>query len=84
MHTQLVDFSTKGDIAERLDQIGWGIFLTMIATIWLLPAVPEGTWLIGTGVLLLLLNAIRFRIGVRWSWISVALESSRWRLVSAT
>jgi hypothetical protein len=73
MNTQQVDFTEKGDLAERLDQIGWGVFLIMIATIWLLPGVPQGTWLVGTGVLLLLLNAVRSRMGVRWSGISVAL-----------
>ncbi len=73
MNTQQVEFSNKTDLGVRLDQIGWGVFLIMIAVIWLLPAVPEGTWLIGTGVLLLLLNAIRLRIGIPWSGISVAL-----------
>jgi hypothetical protein len=59
--------------AKRLDQIGWGIFLVMIGVIWLVPGVPQGTWLIGTGVLLLVLNAIRSRLGVQWIGVSVAL-----------
>jgi hypothetical protein len=37
------------------------------------PGVPQGTWLIGTGALLLLLNAIRFRKRIRWSGASTAL-----------
>jgi hypothetical protein len=37
------------------------------------PAVPEGTWLIGTGALLLLLNTIRFVSGIPWSGVSTAL-----------
>jgi hypothetical protein len=46
---------------RRLDDLGWGMFLVMTGTLWLMPAgsVPEGTWLVGTGVLLLGLNAIR-------------------------
>ena len=47
---------------SRLDEIGWGLFLMMIGTIWLVPSVPQGTWLIGTGVLLLALNAIRYGV----------------------
>lgn len=73
MAIQHVDFSDDSGRAGRLDQIGWGIFLIMIGTIWLVPGVPQGTWLIGTGILLLALNAIRSRSGIPWSGVSVAL-----------
>lgn len=55
-----VDFSDERSPSVRLDEIGWGIFLIMIGTIWLVPSVPQGTWLIGTGILLLALNVIRY------------------------
>jgi hypothetical protein len=75
MTTQKVEFSDTdtAETAKRLDQIGWGIFLVMIGAIWLVPGVPQGTWLIGTGTLLLALNAIRFRLGIKSSGVSVAL-----------
>ncbi len=73
MTTQQVSVSNSTVVAARLDQIGWGVFLAMIGVIWLLPAVPQGTWLVGTGVLLLLLNVIRVRMGIAWSGISVTL-----------
>lgn len=74
MHaTQHVDFSDVQIRLRRLDEIGWGIFLIMIGTIALVPSVPQGTWLIGTGVLLLLLNAIRYRSQAGWSSFSTAL-----------
>ena len=73
MTVQKAEFAETGDAGRRLDQIGWGIFLVMIGTIWLVPGVPQGTWLIGTGILLLLLNAIRSRLGIPWSGVSVAL-----------
>ena len=73
MATQRVDFSGDSDRVSRLDQIGWGIFLIMIGTIWLVPGVPQGTWLIGTGILLLALNAIRSRLGIPCSGVSLAL-----------
>jgi hypothetical protein len=75
MTTHKVEFSdtdTAGT-AKRLDQIGWGMFLVMIGAIWLVPGVPQGTWLIGTGILLLALNAIRSRLAIQWSGVSVAL-----------
>ena len=71
-HTAFTDTNISAT-AKRLDQIGWGIFLVMIGIIWLVPGVPHGTWLIGTGILLLALNAVRSRLGIPWSGVSLAL-----------
>jgi hypothetical protein len=75
MNTQKAEFSETdmAGTAKWLDQVGWGIFLVMIGVMWLVPGVPQGTWLIGTGILLLVLNAIRSRLGIPWSGVSVAL-----------
>ncbi len=73
MKTEQAELSNDTGLAEKLDQIGWGVFLAMLGVIWLLPRVPQGTWLIGTGVLLLLLNVIRVRMGLPWSGVSVLL-----------
>lgn len=73
MDVQQANFTETEQTAKHLDQVGWGIFLVMIGTIWLVPGVPQGTWLIGTGILLLALNAIRSWMGIPWSGISVAL-----------
>jgi hypothetical protein len=73
MTTQRIHFFNTPDAAKGLDQIGWGIFLIMIGITWLVPAVPQGAWLIGTGALLLLLNALRFMTGIPWSGVSTAL-----------
>lgn len=73
MDTQKADFTAPEETARHLDQIGWGIFLVMIGAIWLVPGVPPGTWLIGTGVLLLMLTAIRFWLGIHWSGVTATL-----------
>ena len=75
MNTEKVDFPDAEDTARRLDQIGRGIFLVMMGTIWLVPGVPAGTWLMGTGILLLALSAIRSRLGITWSgfWVAVGV-----------
>lgn len=46
---------------RRLDAVGWGLFLIMTGAIWLVPdtQLPQGIWLIGTGVLLLAINAVK-------------------------
>ena len=53
-------------LSRRIDGIGWGLLLIMTGAIWLIPdqQVPQGTWLIGTGALLLTLNGIRYLKGI--------------------
>ena len=67
----------KNELDKRLDTIGWGLFLIMIGGIWLVPAgtVPEGTWLIGTGLILLGLMGIRSMHGIKVNvfWLVVGL-----------
>jgi hypothetical protein len=48
----------KSILNKRLESIGWGLCLIMIGGIWLVPdaRVPEGTWLIGAGLIMLGLN----------------------------
>lgn len=60
---------------RRLDGVGWGLFLLMTGILWLLPGdrVPPGAWLIGTGALLLGLNAVRYLKGLAISVLTVAL-----------
>ncbi len=59
----------KSALDKRLDAIGWGLFLIMIGGLWLLPEgmLPDGTWLIGMGVIILGLSAYRIFIGIRVS-----------------
>jgi hypothetical protein len=51
----------KEALDKRLDAIGWALFFIMIGGLWLAPegSVPEGTWLIGTGVIILGMSYIR-------------------------
>jgi hypothetical protein len=53
-------------LSQRLEQVGWALFLIMIAGLALLPngLVPEGTWLIGTGLIMIGLNVVRHFKGV--------------------
>ena len=52
---------------EKLEKIGWGLFLIMLGAIWLFPdsVVPEGTFMFGVGVILLGLNLIKYAKGYR-------------------
>ena len=48
-------------LGKRIDAVGWAVFLILTGVVWLFPEtrVPPGTWLVGTGLLLLGLNAVR-------------------------
>lgn len=63
----------KQDLNRRLETISWGLFLIMIGGFALVSGVPEGTWLIGAGLIMLGLNAVRLVVGIRASWFTLIL-----------
>ncbi len=65
----------KTALNKRLEDIGWGLLLLLTGGILLVPArqVPHGTWLIGAGIVLLGLNAVRYRNGIKMSMFSTIL-----------
>ena len=71
------DQKQKDALDQRLDAIGWALFLIMIGGLWLAPEglLPEGTWLIGTGVIILGLTLIRRSNGLAISgfWIFMGI-----------
>jgi hypothetical protein len=54
--------SREKALNKRLDTIAWAFFLIMIGCLGLVPKaqVPEGTWLVGVGIIWLGLNAARY------------------------
>jgi len=65
----------RHQLNKRIENISWGIFLVMAGCIWLVPDrfVPQGTWLIGAGLILLGLNLIRFTKAIRMSGFTLLL-----------
>jgi hypothetical protein len=64
----------KGALDKQLDSIGWGLFLLMIGCLLLVPdewGVPDGTWLLGTGLIILALVVVRLLNGIKISgfWV---------------
>jgi hypothetical protein len=62
-------------VSRRLDELAWALFLILIGAIWLLPAgtVPEGAWLVGAGIILLGINAVRSLKGIKMSGFAIVL-----------
>lgn len=67
------DGARKQELNKRLETVSWGLFLIMLGGLFLVPAVPPGTWLIGAGVIMLGLNGIRLLAGIRASWFTLVL-----------
>jgi hypothetical protein len=58
---------------HQFERISWALFLIMIGGLALVPGVPGGTWLIGTGLIMLGLNAVRYVNGIRMSTFTIVL-----------
>lgn len=65
----------KRALNRRLESAAWGLFLVMLGLLWLVPEerVPQDAWLLGAGVILLGLNAVRYVRGIRPSGFTVFL-----------
>lgn len=63
----------KHELNQRLEAISWGLFLIMLGGFALVKNVPEGTWLLGAGVIMLGLNGVRILVGIRPSWFTIIL-----------
>lgn len=62
-------------LSHRIESIGWALFLIMIGCLWLVPAatVPEGTWLIGTGVIMIGVNLVKRGYGLPMNPFSIGV-----------
>lgn len=65
----------KAALNKRLETAFWGLFLIMLGGQWLLRGVnvPNGTWDVGVGLILLGLNAARYFNGLRMSGFTTFL-----------
>ncbi|UCE42623.1 MAG: hypothetical protein JSV17_06615 [Candidatus Aminicenantes bacterium] len=64
----------KMHLNKRLEAIAWGLFLIMIGGLWMMPeTVPEGTWLLGVGIIMLGLNGVRYLYGIKMSGFTIFL-----------
>jgi hypothetical protein len=65
----------KNNLNKRLEDSGWALFLIMIGCLLLVPVnqVPQGIWLIGTGLIILGVNAIRYFNSINISIFSIIL-----------
>ena len=61
--TSMLDTYRK-DLDERLEVAAWGLFTLLCGVVLLLPELPDGTWLTGTGAIILGFAALRANLGL--------------------
>jgi hypothetical protein len=70
-----VETERQGTLNKRLEDIGWGLFLILIGVLWLVPdaTVPQRTWVIGAGLIMIGINVVRVMNGIRMNAFSTSL-----------
>jgi hypothetical protein len=54
----------RHDLPRRIEAIGWGLLFLVSGILFLIPGLPEGTWLVALGILMLGLNATRLAMNL--------------------
>ncbi len=69
MEIEQVEAKRRRKLGETIENTGWALFLIMIGLLWMLPEYlfPEGSWLIGSGLIILGVQLFRFFFGLRAS-----------------
>ena len=72
------DETRRKQLNDRLDGIGWALFLIMIGGLSLVPQeqLPGGVWMIGVGVIMLGINVVRLINRVPLSSFTLILGSA--------
>ena len=75
---QWTSFWHKIALNMRFEIFAWALFLIMIGILWLMPEgrVPSGTWLIGTGMILLGLDLTRYLNRIWVTSVSLVLGAT--------
>ncbi len=63
--------SLQKNLESRIDAIGWGTFFVMSGAMLLVPGLPDGSWVIGIGAILLSFSALRHALGLPVSTFGV-------------
>ncbi len=69
----VTDTSQQSTLDHQFERVSWALFLIMIGGLAFVPEVPGGTWLIGTGLIMLGLNAARYMNGIRMSNFTIVV-----------
>ena len=64
MRTQRLEGSAAAALGDRVDTLGWGLLFVVVGVVSLVPSMPDGSWLIAAGLVILIVSAARAWLGV--------------------
>jgi hypothetical protein len=64
MTTTTTGGMTRAAASGRVDTIGWGLLFVAIGAVSLVPAMPDGAWLIAAGIVMLAASAVHAWMGL--------------------
>ena len=65
MTTITTERATMAAVSDCVDTIGWGLLFVAIGAVNLIPAMPDGAWLIAAGIVMLGASAVRASMRLR-------------------
>ncbi len=73
MTSTATEGTTRAAVSDRVDTIGWGLLFVAIGAVVLVPALPDGAWLIAAGIVMLGASAVRAWLQLRVHGVTVVL-----------
>jgi hypothetical protein len=61
------------DLSDRVDSFGWGLLFVSVGATGLIPDLPEGSWLIAAGIVMLGASAARGQLRLPVRVVTVAV-----------
>jgi hypothetical protein len=65
--------TTRAAVSDRVDTIGWGLLFVAIGAVGLMPAMPDGAWLVAAGIVMLGASAVRASMRLRVHGVTVVV-----------
>ncbi len=67
--------TTKTDLSDRVDTVGWGVLFLVVGAVSLTPSMPDGAWLVAAGLVMLGASAARrwLRLPIRGLTVVVGI-----------
>jgi hypothetical protein len=73
MTAQNLDHTTETRLSDRVDTIGWGLLFVAIGGVSLMPAMPDGAWLVAAALVMLGASAARLWLHLPVRRVTVAV-----------
>ena len=64
MQGQRPEGSAGATLGDRIDTVGWGLLFVVVGVVSLVPSMPDGSWLIAAGLVILMVSAARAWLGL--------------------